>query len=65
MRKGKVIFFNKKTKFGFIRDMNDDKDYYVQEKNLIDQVLEGDEVEFEVKVSKKGPEAFDVRKIQY
>ncbi len=65
MRKGKVIFFNKKTKFGFIKDTTDEKDYYVQEKSLIDQVLEGDEVEFEVKASKKGPEAFAVKKMKF
>ncbi|MDP1801799.1 MAG: cold shock domain-containing protein [Bacteroidota bacterium] len=63
MPRGKVIFFNKKSKFGFIKDFNDNKDYYVREKNLIDQVKQDDEVEFEIKESKKGFEAFAVKKI--
>lgn len=63
MPRGKVIFFNKKSKFGFIKDFNDNKDYYVREKNLIDQVKQDDEVEFELKESKKGFEAFAVKKI--
>lgn len=62
MLKGKIIFFNKKTQFGFIKSTNDDKDYYVRGKNLIDEVTEGDEVEFELKLSKKGPEAYGVKK---
>lgn len=61
MRQGKIIFFNKKTQFGFIKG-TDNKDYYIRGKNLIDDVIEGDHVEFEIKDTKKGPEAIDVKK---
>jgi CspA family cold shock protein len=62
MRQGKIIFFNKKTQFGFIKG-TDNKDYYIRGKNLIDDVIAGDHVEFEIKDTKKGPEAIAVKKL--
>lgn len=64
MPKGKIVFFNKKSKFGFIKDLTEDKSYYVREKNLIDEVKENDEVEFELKESPKGLEAIKVKLIK-
>lgn len=57
-----MIFFNRKSKFGFIRANEDQVDYYVAQKNLIDEVEAGEEVEFEVKIAKRGPEAVNVKK---
>jgi len=62
MPKGKVIFFNRKSNFGFIKNLEDDKNYYVHKKNLIDEVDLEDEVEFELKEAKRGQEAIKVKK---
>lgn len=63
MPRGKVLFFNKKNKFGFIKGDDGLTDYYVHEKSLQAEVAANDEVEFEIKVSKRGPEAVNVKKI--
>jgi len=60
---GKVIFFNRKSKFGFIKDNEENANYYVSEKQLIDRIEDGDEVEFEVRDAARGKEAIRVRKI--
>ena len=60
---GKVIFFNQKSKFGFIKGA-DSKEYYVQAKNMVDDAGQDDEVEFEIKLAKRGPEAINVRKLK-
>ncbi len=62
MQRGKIIFFNKKNKFGFIKDIDSDTNYYVREKNLSEPIEQDDEVEFEIKPSAKGPEAINVKK---
>lgn len=64
MPQGKVIFFNKKSRFGFIKNNEDDKRYYVQQKNLTDEsIAPGDDVVFELKDAKRGKEAVLVKKI--
>ena len=63
MPAGKVIFFNRKNKFGFIKCNDDGNSYYVQEKNLIDRIEEGDHVEFELKEASRGKEAIAVKKV--
>lgn len=63
MLKGKILFFNIKNKFGFIKD-DDGKEYYVHAKNINGAFPEaGDEVEFDVQEARRGPEAIRVRKI--
>jgi CspA family cold shock protein len=62
MPRGKVIFFNKKSKFGFIKGADDQTDYYVALKNLVDDVQPDDEVEFDIQIAKRGPEAVNVKK---
>jgi len=61
--KGKIIFFNKKSRFGFIKNLADNQNYYVHEKNLIDSIESEDEVEFMLKEAKRGKEAVHVKKI--
>ena len=61
MPNGKIIFFNKKSKFGFIKD-EDGTNYYVHAKDLLDELEADDLVEFEVRTAKRGLEAFQVKK---
>ena len=61
--RGKVIFFNKKSRFGFIKSHADNQNYYVHEKNLLDAIEQEDEVEFELRDAKRGKEAVKVRKV--
>lgn len=60
---GKIIFFNKKSRFGFIRNFHDNKNYYVHEKNFLENLDQEDEVEFELTETEKGMEATKVKKI--
>lgn len=60
MKKGVVKFFNRKSKFGFIRDSETGTEYYVHAKDINGQVDEGVAVTFEVKEEKRGPAAFNV-----
>lgn len=61
MPEGKVIFFNKKSKFGFIQGEHA-TNYYVHAKDLLDEVEAEDLVEFEIRIARRGPEAFQVKK---
>jgi len=61
MNNGKVKFFNNTKGFGFIKDNESDNEYFVHVTGLIDDISENDEVTFEVKDGKKGPNAVDVR----
>lgn len=60
MNKGTVKFFNESKGFGFITD-DEGKEYFVHVTGLIDEVREGDAVEFELKEGKKGLNAVDVK----
>ena len=61
MERGTVKFFNESKGFGFIIEDNSKKDYFVHVTGLIDEIREGDEVEFELKEGKKGLNAVNVR----
>lgn len=61
METGSVKFFNESKGFGFIVENNSKKDYFVHVTGLIDEIREGDEVEFELKEGKKGLNAVNVR----
>jgi CspA family cold shock protein len=62
MNKGTVKFFNESKGFGFIIDDDDSgKEYFVHATGLIDEVREGDSVEFDLKEGKKGLNAVDVK----
>ncbi|MDX2445535.1 MAG: cold shock domain-containing protein [Bacteroidales bacterium] len=63
MKNGTVKFFNDSKGFGFIIDNESKKEYFVHISGLIDEVKEGDEVEFELKEGKKGLNAVDVKVI--
>lgn len=61
MKQGKVKFFNESKGFGFIKDTETDKEYFVHASGLIDKIKEGDEVTFELQEGKKGLNAANVK----
>ena len=61
MQKGTVKFFNESKGFGFITEEGTNKEHFVHVTGLIDEIREGDEVEFELKEGKKGLNAVNVR----
>jgi len=61
MKKGTVKFFNGSKGFGFITDDESGKEYFVHVSGLIDEINEGDVVEFELKEGKKGLNAVNVK----
>jgi cold shock protein len=61
MKQGKVKFFNQSKGFGFIKDNESDKEYFVHATGLIDEIREDDEVSFELKEGKKGLNAVNVK----
>jgi CspA family cold shock protein len=61
MNKGTVKFFNETKGFGFIIDEESKKEYFVHVSGLIDEVKEGDDVEFELSEGRKGLNAVNVK----
>ena len=61
MKTGTVKFFNEAKGFGFITDQESNTDYFVHISGLIDEIKEGDSVEFELKEGKKGLNAVNVK----
>jgi len=61
MNKGTVKFFNESKGFGFIKDEDSSKEYFVHSTGLIDSIRENDEVTFELKEGQKGLNAVDVK----
>ncbi|MFT5822362.1 MAG: CspA family cold shock protein [Crocinitomix sp.] len=60
MNKGTVKFFNDAKGFGFILDEESGKEYFVHVSGLIDEINEGDNVEFDLAEGKKGLNAVKV-----
>jgi len=66
---GVVKFYNDRKRFGFITG-EDDKDIFVHETGLEKRglkrasITEGDNVEYKIKESDRGPVAINVRKIE-
>jgi len=61
MKNGTVKFFNESKGFGFIIEENSKSEYFVHVSGLINEIHEGDSVNFELKDGKKGLNAVDVR----
>ena len=61
MSKGTVKFFNDSKGFGFIKEEDSNEEYFVHVSGLVDEIKEGDEVEFELKEGKKGLNAVNVK----
>ena len=60
MNKGTVKFFNDEKGFGFIKEDGSDKDHFVHVSGLIDEIKEGDTVEFDLEEGRKGLNAVNV-----
>jgi CspA family cold shock protein len=63
MSTGTVKFFNDAKGFGFIVEDGSKKEHFVHISGLIDEVREGDAVEFELQEGKKGLNAVNVKVI--
>ena len=63
MSKGTVKFFNESKGFGFIKEENSQKDYFVHSSGLKDFVKENDKVTFDLEMGKKGLNAVNVKLI--
>ena len=63
MNKGTVKFFNDTKGFGFITEDDNNKEHFVHISGLIDEIREGDVVEFELQEGKKGLNAVNVKVI--
>ena len=61
MKTGTVKFFNETKGFGFIKDDETSEEYFVHVSGLIDEINEGDAVEYELKEGKKGLNAVSVK----
>ncbi|MGY8913633.1 MAG: cold-shock protein [Flavobacteriales bacterium] len=61
MSTGTVKFFNDAKGFGFITEEGSNKEHFVHVSGLIDEIREGDEVEFELEQGKKGLNAVNVK----
>ena len=62
-RQGKIDFFNTEKGFGFIKEIVTNESYFVHYKGLVDDVVEGDKVSFELEKGMKGLNAVKVTKI--
>lgn len=60
-KQGTVKFFNTEKGFGFIKHDDSNQETFVHASGLIDQIKEGDKVEFDVQNGKKGLNAVNVK----
>jgi cold shock CspA family protein len=62
IKNGKVDFFNNSKGFGFIRETGGNERYFVHVSGILQSVVEGDAVTFEVERGPKGMTAVRVKK---
>ncbi len=61
MNKGTVKFFNETKGFGFIKDNESSKEYFVHSSGVKENIRENDEVTFDLQEGKKGLNAVNVK----
>ncbi|HBX52768.1 MAG: cold-shock protein [Bacteroidetes bacterium RIFOXYA12_FULL_35_11] len=61
MNNGKVKFFDETKGFGFIKDADSAKEYFVHSSGLKDKIKENDDVTFDLEEGKKGLNAVNVK----
>jgi cold shock protein len=61
MNNGTVKFFNNSKGFGFIKDNQSNKEYFVHVSGLIDEIRENDQVTFDLQEGRKGLNAVNVK----
>lgn len=62
IKKGRVEFFNDAKGFGFIKELDTQEKYFVHINGVIDEIIEGDLVTFELERGMKGMNAVRVKK---
>ena len=62
IKKGRVEFFNDAKGFGFIKELDTQEKYFVHINGVIDEIVEGDLVTFELERGMKGMNAVKVKK---
>jgi len=62
IKKGRVEFFNDQKGFGFIKEIDTQEKYFVHVNGLIDEIVEGNLVTFELERGMKGMNAVNVKK---
>jgi cold shock protein len=61
MNNGTVKFFNEAKGFGFIKDEESGKEYFVHTNGLKDRIKENDVVTFDLEEGRKGLNAVNVK----
>lgn len=61
MAKGTVKFFNDSKGYGFIKEDDSEQEHFVHISGLVDEIREGDTVEFDLQEGKKGMNAVNVK----
>ena len=61
MNQGTVKFFNEQKGYGFIVEDETKKEHFVHISGLIDEIKEGDNVEFDLQEGRKGMNAVNVK----
>lgn len=61
MNNGTVKFYDDTKGFGFIKDANSPKEYFVHSSGLTESIEENDEVTFDLQEGKKGLNAVNVK----
>ena len=62
MSKGTVKFYNDTKGFGFIKDADSSKEFFVHSNGLKETIKENDEVTFDLEEGKKGLNAVNVKR---
>ena len=62
-RRGTVDFFNESKGFGFIKEVETGEKYFVHISGLIDKIIEGNLVTYDLEKGAKGMNAVNVKKI--
>ena len=63
MATGTVKFFNESKGYGFIRQDDSEKEYFVHVTGLVDKIQQNDKVSFELSEGRKGVNAINVKKL--
>lgn len=61
MNKGTVKFYNEAKGFGFIKDNESSKEYFVHSTGIKESIRENDAVTFDLEEGKKGLNAVNVK----
>jgi cold shock protein len=62
MKNGTVKFFNESKGFGFIKEDESEKEFFVHVTGLVHEVRENDRVTFDLQEGRKGLNAVNVKK---